>query len=1013
MPIETYLSELSEKFATGRAGEHAYRPAFERLVATLDPTLKIVNDPKRTEFGAPDFIFSRGDLIAGYAETKDVDGDLNKTEASEQLKRYFGYSNLVLTNYLEFRFFRNGERYGEPFAIGKIEHGKIVSQPEDFPLLASTLRDFLSGEPEQIKSGTRLAKIMGGKARRIRDNVRHFLSTDSDKNRELERVYETVKRLLVHDLSPEAFADMYAQTVVYGLFAARFNDDATGNFTRQKARDLVPASNPFLRHFFDHIVGPEFDKRLAYIVNELCDVFSHADVRALMNQYFKSNGKDGPDPVIHFYEDFLKEYDAEQRKKLGAFYTPLPVVRFIVRSVDTLLEKEFALPKGLADTAKISVDRIVQGKKVKIDTHRIQILDPAAGTGTFLNETIRTIANRFANQTGRWSTYVDSDLLPRLHGFELMMAPYTIAHLKLGMTLRETGYTSFDRRLGIYLTNSLEEADTFDDTLFAALGLSSSIAEEAREAGFIKRDTPIMVVIGNPPYSVSSSNKSAWIQDLIRPYKEGLGERKINLDDDYIKFIRFAEHFIEKNGTGVVAMITNNSFIDGITHRQMRKHLLDTFDTIHVLDLHGNLKKKEKALDGGKDENVFDIQQGVAISIFVRTNPKKKGVGVVYHSELWGKREAKFAALDATTLDTIAWQKLDCQAPYYFFVPKDFGAEDEYKNGFSVAEIFSHYNSGIQTKRDDVTVQFDENSIDKITDDFENLAPEEIRSKYSLPADGRDWKVAWAQEDIRKGFQLERMQYRPFDTRYTAYTGRSKGFLAYPREQTNKHIAERKNLSLLTSRMIPPNQEFDRAFVTVSIADIHAASDQTYVFPLYVYADDGTRVSNLNKDMVAKIGKKIGAEPTPEDVFDYIYAVLYSPEYRKKYSAFLKIDFPRIPYPSDRGEFERLVNVGRELRSLHLLESPKLDDFVTTYSIAGDNRVEKITRDGMRVFINATQYFGNVPDIAWDFRVGGYLPAQKWLKDRKGRALSNEEIEHYQKLIVALVETARIMGEMG
>ena len=348
-----------------------------------------------------------------------------------------------------------------------------------------------------------------------------------------------------------------------------------------------------------------------------------------------------PTPSSISMKTSSREYDAEQRKKLGAFYTPLPVVRFIIRAVDHLLEKEFDLPKGLADTAKITVERVRQGKKAKTDIHRVQILDPATGTGTFLNETVRSIAAKFTNQAGRWSAYVDSDLLPRLHGFELMMAPYTIAHLKLGMTLKETGYSSFDRRLGIYLTNSLEEAESYDDTLFAGFGLSQSIAEEAREAGVIKRETPIMVVIGNPPYSVSSSNKGEWIQNLIKPYKEGLGERKINLDDDYIKFLRFAEHFIEKNGTGIVAMITNNSFIDGITHRQMRKHLLETFDEIYILDLHGNSKKKEKASDGGKDENIFDIQQGVAISIFVRTSQKKTALGTVRHSELLGKRETK------------------------------------------------------------------------------------------------------------------------------------------------------------------------------------------------------------------------------------------------------------------------------------------------------------------------------------------------------------------------------------
>ena len=472
---------------------------------------------------------------------------------------------------------------------------------------------------------------MGGKAQRIRDNIKDVLAKKDEKKPEILTVYNTIKKLLVHDLDEEEFADMYAQTLVYGLFVARYHDKTSESFTRQEARDLVPASNPFLRHFFDHIVGPDFDKRLEYIVNELCEVFSHANVQELMKQYFADDlwGKthEGPDPVIHFYEDFLKEYDAELRKKMGAYYTPLPVVRFIVRSVDYLLQKEFNLPSGLADTSKL-----------ENGVHRVQILDPAVGTGTFLSAVIREIYSKLKNsgQIGRWTTYVHNDLLPRLHGFELMMAPYTIAHLKLSMAFKATGFKYFNRRLGIYLTNSLEESEP-QQGLFTGFGFAESIAEESKEAAIIKNETPIMVVIGNPPYSVSSSNKGKWITELIKDYKQDLNERNIQpLSDDYIKFVRYAEHFIEKNKFGIVAMITNNSFLDGIIHRQMRKHLLETFDEIYILDLHGSSKKKEIAPDGSKDENVFDIQQGVAISIMIRKSVKKEKLGAVKFAELYG-----------------------------------------------------------------------------------------------------------------------------------------------------------------------------------------------------------------------------------------------------------------------------------------------------------------------------------------------------------------------------------------
>ncbi|MGD8307646.1 MAG: N-6 DNA methylase, partial [Ignavibacteria bacterium] len=550
-----YIQSITSKFAHEETSEMGYRADFEILLQSIFEKInvkRIDHDPKAKAGNKPDFIVMKNDIPILYIEAKDIGVSLDKIEKSEQMARYFGYANLVLTDYVEFRFYRNGVRYQEPIKIAEynLDNRTITPLPNNYEFASKTLIDFTQSHKEPIKSGEHLAKIMGGKAQRIRDNIKDFQSRETEKSAEITRVYEAIKKFLVHDLSEDAFADMYAQTLVYGLFVARYHDETPENFSRREARDLVPASNPFLQHFFDHIVGPNFDKRLEYIVNELCEVFSHADVQKLMKQYFKvdlwGEKHEEPDPVIHFYEDFLKEYDADLRKKMGAFYTPLPVVRFIVRSVDYLLQKEFNLPDGLADTSKL-----------KNGTHRVQILDPAVGTGTFLSAVVRIIYKRLldAGQKGRWHTYVHNDLLPRLHGFELMMAPYTIAHLKLGMAFKETGFKYFNRRLGIYLTNSLEEAGHFGD-LFTGFGLAESIAEESKEAAVIKNETPIMVVIGNPPYSISSSNKGKWILELIKDYKKYLNEKKINIDDDYIKFIRYAEHYIEKNKNGIVAMIT-------------------------------------------------------------------------------------------------------------------------------------------------------------------------------------------------------------------------------------------------------------------------------------------------------------------------------------------------------------------------------------------------------------------------------------------------------------------------
>ncbi len=1011
--LNNYVSSVSTKFSHEETSEMGYRTEFENLIKDIFEEInvrRIDHDAKAKDGNKPDFAVLKNDIPILYIEAKDIGVSLDKVEKSEQMSRYYGYTNLVLTDYLEFRFYRNGLPYGETIKVATYDTKSrtVNSLPEQYDNLVRTLLEFTLSEKEPIRSGKHLSKIMGGKAQRIRDNVKQFLATDSEKNVILNKVYETIKRQLVHDLTKEAFADMYAQTLVYGLFAARYYDSSPNNFTRFEALDLIPASNPFLRHFFDHIVGADFDKRLEYIVNELCEVFSHANVSELMKEYFKTDlwGKThrGPDPVIHFYEDFLKEYDPDLRKKMGAFYTPLPVVQFIVRSVDYLIKKDFGLPGGLADTSKTTNG-----------LHKVQILDPAVGTGTFISKIIQNIYKNFekgSGQEGRWHQYVLHDLLPRIYGFELMMTPYTIAHLKLSLAFKETGFKYFNnQRLRIYLTNALEES-TNQEGLFSAFGLADSIAEESKEAAKIKNEMPIMVVMGNPPYSVSSSNKGRWIQDLIKVYKENLNERKINLDDDYIKFIRFAEHFIEKNKSGIVAMITNNSFIDGLTHRQMRKHLLETFDEIYILDLHGNAKKKEKSPDGGKDENVFEIQQGVSINILVRKNKEKKEHGTVYHCDVFGEKQDKYRWLDENNLSTIEWKKLECSSPYYFFVPKDFDLEDEYHRGFSIEELMPYYNSGIQTKNDRLTLSIDESDLDRVIEDFQSETVEALRSKYKL-VDTSGWNVKSAKDSLLKDFEKVNILYRPFDIRHSIIQKTSGGFIGRPRYETTKQFLH-ENLGLVTVRQLS-TFGFQHVLVTKSMIESGAISLQTkewgYIFPLYVYADDGSRVPNLSEKIIQNI-KQTVKEFSPEDVFDYVYAVLHSSVYRQKYSALLKIDFPRIQYPISDIYFNKMVELGRELRKIHLFESEKIDQNLVTYPVSGNDTVDMYEYKNNKVYINSDQYFGDISELAWNFYIGGYQPAQKWLKDRKGRILTNEDIEHYQKMIVALVETSRLMKEI-
>ncbi len=1007
--LNRYLNEVSEKYSQTQTSEYGYRTPFENFLKEIFSEIKVTNidhDGKAVGGNKPDFVLSKGSVPLLYVEVKDIGVSLDKIEKSEQLTRYYGYDNLILTDYLEFRFYRNGIKYVEPISIASYDKKErtLSYNPENFELLRKTLIQFTESHKEAIKSGSHLAKIMGGKAYRIRENAREMLNSPEKEKRSIYKVYETMKRQLIHDMSTDDFADMYAQTLVYGLFVARFHDTSPDTFTRSEARDLVPASNPLLRHFFDHIAGADFDDRLDSIVDELCRVFSHSDISKLISNYYGTE-KGSKDPVIHFYEDFLQEYDSKKRKEFGAYYTPLPVVQFIVKSVDHILEHDFKLTGGLANSSKNEKG------------HVVQVLDPATGTGTFLTEVIKIIHERRQKQAGNWGSYVLHEVLPRLFGFEIMIAPYTIAHLKMSMLLKEMGFKYFNnRRLGIYLTNSLEEGNTIGD-MFEGFGLADSISQESKEASEIKKDKPIMVILGNPPYSVSSQNKGDWIQNLIKVYKQDLNEKKINLDDDYIKFIRFAESLVEKNGSGIVAMITNNSFLDGITHRQMRKHLLETFDNIYILDLHGNSKKKEVAPDGSRDENVFDIQQGVSINIFVKVGNDKTNLASVYHKDLFGLRKKKFEGL-SNEFDKIEYSKLDYTKPNFYFVKKDFTNKSIYDEYIPIDGLFIQSVSGVETVRDSIAIQFTDQEIRNVVDDFADLSENEIALKYKTK-DSRDWKINRAKADILQNIgeytNFVDILYRPFDIRKTFYTGKQNGFVCNGRYNVMKYML-RNNVGLIVKRGFDESRS-SPCFISNRIVDRRYWSrpgmqGAEQIFPLYTFTEgEDVRKANLNEGIIEKIESHIG-KITPEEILRYTYAVLNSSKYREKFQEFLKIDYPRIPYPKDRETFDKLTKLGNELIKYHLLEHKNIDPYEVSYLGEGNNVVERTKFEDGKIYVNSTQCFGNVSEVAWNFYIGGYQPAQKWLMDRKGRELSPDDIEHYSMITIVLRETDKIIKEI-
>ena len=623
MTIQQYIDNINKRYKLGNATEHTFRGDLQQLIESLVPGIRATNEPKRQSCGAPDYILTKKDIPVGYIEAKDIgDKDLEgakKIGNKEQFDRYkASLSNIIFTDYLDFYLYRDGQLLNS-IAIGELTEKGIKPIPYNYERFTYLIKDFCSHTGQTIKSSKKLAQMMAGKARLLSDVIEKALTSDEDHSEDstLKDQMQAFKQILIHDITPKEFADVYAQTIAYGMFAARSHDPGLETFSRQEAFELIPKSNPFLKKLFGYIAGLDLDDRIKWIVDDLVTIFLACNVEEMLKTYGKSTKTE--DPIIHFYEDFLSEYDPKLRKARGVWYTPAPVVNFIVRAVDDILKTEFDLPQGLADTSKTKIKVDVQGKMIEQEVHKVQILDPAAGTGTFLAEVIKLIYKKFEGQQGIWSNYVETHLLPRLNGFELLMASYAMAHLKLDLLLKETGYKpTKEQRFRIFLTNSLEEYHPDTGTLFA-----NWLSTEANEANHIKRDTPVMCVIGNPPYAVSSTNKGEWIENLLSDYKKDLNERNIQpLSDDYIKFIRYGQYFIEKTGEGILAYISNNSFVDGIIHRKMREELMKTFDKIYILDLHGNAKKKETAADGSTDQNVFDIMQGVSINIFVKKKNK-------------------------------------------------------------------------------------------------------------------------------------------------------------------------------------------------------------------------------------------------------------------------------------------------------------------------------------------------------------------------------------------------------
>ena len=1046
------------------------------MIASSLSGVEATNEPRAIQpENKPDYLVRKNGTVVGYIEAKDLDAELKSVLKSAQIKRYQeALPNLLVTNYLDFVWLVGADRRMD-ICLGTVRGKTIVPHADASARWGELLRSFCDEVTPTLGTPQQLAASLAGQTRLLRDLAAELLEAGDEA---LQSQLAAFKNLLMPNLQTAEFADMYAQTAVYGLFTARVFETTSlfgavpekmpGHLRKQafnleKAEFLIPRANPFLRQFFRHVASPDLSEQLRWLIEQVAHSLRYTDMDKVLHRQSRKAGFE--DPVFHFYETFLGAYNQKLREQRGVYYTPQPVVDFMVRSVDLLLKTVLAKPDGLADKDTL-------------------ILDPATGTATFLRRVIDQIHQHVtaAGNNGMWPQYVKERLLPRIFGFELMMAPYTVAHLKLALQLQEQGYAfgkragaktgdAADERLQVFLTNTLDMVSKSTDQFLAAW-----IAAENQGAEAVKREVPVQVVLGNPPYSGESQNTSPMIMELMQEYKREpaggpLQERNSKwINDDYVKFIRFAHDRIARTGHGLVAFITNHGWLDNPTFRGMRASLMRDFDHIYVLDLHSNAKKKERTpatlAAQGDDKNVFDIEQGVAITVLIKLQghaplpavrdlfgntvpgPRQARSALplkaqVQHAELWGSRDHKYQWLLSTEWADVAWRTLAPTAPLLLFVPRNEAAAPEYERGWKVTDIFPTNGTGIVTKCDQLNIHFNQAECWSAINWFIKADEASARQRFRLPgSEVRDWNFQDAQQDVRaSGPHISKVQavtYRPFDTRHAYYTGQSRGLMGWPVVKVMQHLVGFKNLGLVAIRQSVVDENFSHVYISSSLIDnrsFYSNKGIPSLFPLWLHPLGKPSRPNLAPAFLQALATSLDlpTEPErhdspqgmePEDLLAYVYAVLHAPSYRSRYAEFLKSDFPRIPITVAAGSAQTfaqawaaLLPLGRALIDLHLLRQvPR--DLLARFPVAGDNAVAKpryvsgaYPAQG-RVYINATQYFDAVPAATWAFKIGGYQVCEKWLKDRKGRTLTLDDVEHYSRVVAALGATRTLMAQV-
>ncbi|NAT11408.1 DNA methyltransferase, partial [ANME-1 cluster archaeon AG-394-G06] len=820
--LTAYLKELHEIYTGGNFREESFYPALKELfeeyshLFSEQEAAKALVLPKRTEVGIPDFLIRKEGEIVGHIEAKVPDANLHDIENSEQIQRYLNaLPNLIVTNFLEFRLYRDGALVDKAELCSPIAlQGLKPPVPEDVDSLGRLLSVYYSFSTPEIKTASALAITLGDKTKFSRHILKEVLERRDRDSIPLASFYEVFRRTLIGSLTEERFVDLYAQTITYGLFAAKIMAGKE-EINKENAWNFIPGNVPLLTHIFHTFVGPDTPVAMNWIIEDILNVLNKTDIVAITKEKEATYGT--RDPIVHFYDTFLGEYNPEERAKLGVYYTPPEVVDYIVKSIHKLLKEKFGKEKGLAEEG-------------------LKLLDPAAGTLTFIIRALGRALLELQDKhlDGMIPLNIKNHILVDFYAFEIQVVPYIIGHLRVAMSLEKVWNYEFDKddRFQFYLTNTLEMKEPEQELLLQQL------TEEGREAMYVKEKEPILVVLGNPPYSVSSENKSEFIEKLMADYKRDVKkERNIQpLSDDYIKFIRFAHWKISQTGKGIFGYITNNSYLSGIIHRGMRKELLSTFDEIYILNLHGSSRIGEKTPEGGKDENVFDIQQGVAIAIYVKLEKPLKEKKV-YYADVFGLRDTKYKYLRENDVTSTDWLAIGPREPHHFFVPKDFALQEEYDKFWKVTDIFIKNKMGVITKRDNfITDRNYQNLKDRISKlANRNLEDKEITVLYGL-RDTYEWKLHPARQKILKqSFKTEKLidyAYRPFDNRYIYFED---ALIARSvREIMHNLLYSNCALNIMRHYF---GTDFHHVFVSDFVSDINylTSARGQYVFPLYLY----------------------------------------------------------------------------------------------------------------------------------------------------------------------------------